>query len=175
MLYPLAMGFTLMLGGEHYLVDVLAGWFTPVLAAIWVNRVAAAGVAMMLSASTTAGSGAGMDCAVSCCKTGRVCSSCNVSSSQSWAACSCSGVICSIAFAVVRRVLCCAMNPSISAIRPRRASVQMPVCMLSETAEMLAPAQSLCQRYGDCVSLSWGAAILADPVGVTDIFGAVVT
>jgi hypothetical protein len=44
--------------------------------------------------------------------------------------------------------------------------------MLSETAEMLASAQSLCQRYGACVGLSWGAAILADPVGVTDILGA---
>ena len=37
--YPLAMGFTLVIGGEHYVVDILAGWAIVAVVAVVAHRV----------------------------------------------------------------------------------------------------------------------------------------
>src|SRR5690606_20473646 len=42
--YPVAMGFTLVWTGDHYVVDILLGWLA-VLAAMWMNS---RGVALVL-------------------------------------------------------------------------------------------------------------------------------
>ena len=51
--YPLMMAFTLVLSGEHYLVDVFIGWgYAAAVIALWLRELAAgAGLAALCGAS----------------------------------------------------------------------------------------------------------------------------